>query len=159
MKLWSISETLSVINLQELWMTKNVNFLEFYSSFTSFISLKSFLNNISLTSFILATLQELLIQSDCHLLSKGIPCQNQQSSITKIRQSECLRRFWICNIQNQAIAFNTKFADLTVTLILSDITQTVMSSKMHLKLYRNIMHDILTNQICSLLNWDWFAIS
>ena len=46
-----------------------------------------------------------------------------------------------------------------MTLILPDITQMTISFRMCLKPYRNIMHDILTNQICSLLNWSWFAIS
>ena len=34
-----------------------------------------------------------------------------------------------------------------------------MNFKMHLKLYRNIIHNTLINQICSLLNWSWFVIS
>ena len=61
-------------------------------------------------------------------------------------------RFWIYNIQDQAVAFNTKFTDLIVILILSDITQMAMSSEMCWKPYKSIMHDILTNQIHSLLN-------
>ena len=140
-------------------MTKDVNFLEFYSSFTSSTSLMSFLNGIPLTPFMLATLLKLLIQSDHHLLSKGTPCWNQQSSTTKTRQSEHLRRFWIHNIQNQTVIFSTKFADLTVILILSDITQIMMSFKTHLKFYINIMHDILISWVCSLLNQSWFTIS
>ena len=34
-----------------------------------------------------------------------------------------------------------------------------MNFKICLKFYRNIMHNILINQICSLLNWNWFVIS
>ena len=34
-----------------------------------------------------------------------------------------------------------------------------MSFEMHQKFYRNITHIILTNQIYSLLNWNWFIIS
>ena len=159
MKSWLISETLLVINLQGFWMIKNVNFSEFYSSFTSFTSLMFFLNNMSLISFMLMILLKLLIQSDHHLLSKKTPCQNQQSSIMKTRQSGCLRRSWIYDIQNWAVIFNIRFADLIVILILPDITQMMMSFKMCLKLYMNIMHNISTSQIHSLLNWSWFAIS
>ena len=159
MKLWSIFKILSVIDLQELWMTKNVNLLKFYSSFTSSTSLMSLLNDMPLTPSILMTLLKLPIQSDCHLLSKGTPCQNQQSSMTKTRQSGHLKKSWIYDIQNQIITFSIRFADLTVTLILSDIMQMMMNFKTYLKFYRNIMCDILTNQICSLLNWGWFAIN
>ena len=140
-------------------MTKNINFSEFYSSSISFINLMFSLNNIPLISFMLTILLELLIQSDCHLLSKGTPCQNQQSSMMKIRQSGCLRRFWIHDIQNQTVVFSTKFVNLIVILILFNIMQMVMNSEMCWKLYKNITHIILTNQICSLLNWIWFTIS
>ena len=34
-----------------------------------------------------------------------------------------------------------------------------MSSKTHQKLYRSTMHVILTNQVCSLLDWNWFVIN
>ena len=159
MKSWSISETLSVIDLQGLWITKDVNFSEFYSSFISFINLMFLLNDISLTSFILMTLQKLLIQNNHHLLSKGTLCWSQQSSMMKTRQSGCLRRSWIHDIQDQAVAFNTKFTDLIVILILPGITQMATNSRMCLKFYMNIMCNILTNQIHSLLNWSWFAIS
>ena len=117
------------------------------------------LNDTSLTSFMLVILLELLIQSNHHLLSKGTPCQNQQSSIMKIRQSGCLRRFWIHNIQNWVVTFSTKFINLIAILILFNITQTVINFKTHLKLYMNIICNISTNQVCSLLNWSWFAIS
>ena len=133
-------------------MIKSINLSEFYSSFISFTNLTFLLNDISLTPFMSAILLELSIQSDHHLLGKGTPCQNQQSSMTKTRQSGCLRRFWIHNIQNQTVAFSIRFTDLTVTLILSDITQTVINFKTYLKLYRNIMHNTLINQIHSLLN-------
>ena len=159
MKSWSTLRTLSAINLQKFWMIKNVNLLKFYSSSISFISLIFLLNSTSLTPFMLMILLELLIQSNCHLLSKETPCQNQQSSTTKTRQSEHLRRSWIHNIQNQAIIFSTRFTDLIVTLILSDITQIIMNFKTCWRLYINIMHNILTSQICSLLNWNWFVIS
>ena len=79
--------------------------------------------------------------------------------MTKIRQSGCLRRFWICDIWDQVIIFSTRSADLTVILILSDMMQTVINFRMCLKFYRNIMCNILTNQVCSLLNWGWFVIS
>ena len=124
-------------------MTKDINLSGFYSSFTSFTNLMSFLNDISLTFFISAILLKLSIQSNHHLLSKGTPCQNLQSSMTKIRQSEHLRRSWIYNIQDQTVIFNIKFVDLNVTLILFNITQTVINFRTHLKLYRNIMHNIL----------------
>ena len=140
-------------------MTKDMNLLKFYSSFTLFISLIFLLNDMPLTFFMPATLLELPIQSNHHLLSKGTPCQNQQSSMMKTRQSGHLRRFWICDIQDQIVAFSTKFTDLIVTLILSGITQTVTSFRTHSKPYRNIMHNILTNQIYSLLNQSWFTIS
>ena len=159
MKSWSISEILSVIDLQGLWMTRDVDLSGFYSNFTPFISLMSFLNGMLLTSFMLMILQELLIQSNHHLLGKGTPCQSWQSSMTKIRQSGCLRRSWIHNIQDQAVTFSTKFIGLTVTLILPGIMQTVTSSRTCLKLYMNIMCDILTNQVHSLLNWSWFTIN
>ena len=140
-------------------MIRNVDLSEFYSSFTSSISLMSLLNDTSLTSFMLTILQELLIQSNHHLLGKGTPCQSQQSSTMKTRQSEHLRRSWICDIQNQAVTFSTKFADLTVTLILFDIMQMTTSFRICLKFYMNIMCDTLTNQIHSLLNWNWFIIN
>ena len=159
MKSWLIFKTLSIINLQKFWMTKDVNLSEFYSSSIPSTSLMFPLNNMSLTSFMLATLLELLIQSDHHLLGKGTPHQNQQSSMMKTRQSGCLRRSWIHNIQNQVITFSIRFADLIVILILSGITQMAMSFRMCQKLYKNIMHIILTNQIYSLLNWIWFVIS
>ena len=136
-----------------------MNLSKFYSSFTSFTSLMFSLNGISLISFMLAILLKLLIQSNHHLLGKGIPCWNQQSSATKIRQSECLRRFWIYNIQNQTVIFSIKFINLIIILILSGITQTAINFRMHLKFYMNIMCDILTSQVCSLLNWSWFIIS
>ena len=117
------------------------------------------LNDTSLTFFILATLLELLIQSNHHLLSRGIPHQNQQSSTMKTRQSGCLRKFWIYDIQDWVIIFNTRFADLIVIVILSDIIQMIMNFKTHLKFYMNIMHNISTNQIYNLLNWSWFIIS
>ena len=126
-------------------MTKNINFSEFYSSFISFINLMSLLNDMPLIPFMSATLLELLIQSNYHLLGKGTPHQNQQLLMMKIRQSEHLRKFWIYNIQNQAAAFSTRFAELITTLILSDIMQTVMSFRTHWKLYKNITCDILTN--------------
>ena len=132
---------------------------ELYSSFISFISLTFLLNGIPLTFSILIILLKLLIQSNCHLLSKGTPHQNQQSLMTKTRQSECLKRFWIHNIQNQAVAFNIRFTELTVTLILSDITQMMINFKTYQKFYRNITCNILINQIHSLLNWNWFIIS
>ena len=140
-------------------MTKGVNLSEFYSSFTSFINLTFFLNDISLTPSISVILLKLSIQNNHHLLSKGTLCQNQQSSMTKTRQSKHLRRFWIHNIWNQTITFNIKFANLTVTLILSNIMQMMMSFRTCLKFYRNIMCDTLTSQIHSLLDWSWFAIS
>ena len=140
-------------------MTRGMNLLEFYSSSISSISLMFFLNGTPLTSSMLATLLELLIQSDHHLLGKGTPHQNQQSSTTKTRQSGCLRRFWIHDIQDQVIIFSTRFADLIVTLILSGIMQMVMSFRTHWRLYMNIMCDILTSQVCSLLDWSWFIIS
>ena len=140
-------------------MIKDVNLSKFYSSFISFISLISLLNDIPLTFSMSAILLKLLIQSNCHLLGKRILCWNQQLSMTKTKQNEHLRRFWIHNIQNQIIIFSTRFNNLTVTLILLDITQTVINFKTHLKLYRNIMHNTLTNQIHSLLNWDWFIIN
>ena len=133
-------------------MIKDMNLSEFYSSFISSTNLISFLNDILLKSFMSVILLELLIQSNCYLLGKGTLYQNQQSSMTKTRQSGCLRRFWIYDIQNQVITFSIKFTDLTVTLILSDIMQTVMNFRTHLKFYRNIMYDTLTNQIHSLLN-------
>ena len=136
-----------------------MNLLEIYSNFTPSISLTSLLNNTSLTSFMLVILLELLIQSNHHLLSKGIPCWNQQSSTMKIRQSGHLKRFWIHNIQNQIIIFNTKFADLIVILILSDIMQIAINFRIYWKLYMNIICNILTNQICSLLNQNWFIIN
>ena len=117
------------------------------------------LNGMPLISFMLVTLLELPIQSDHHLLGKGTPCWNQQSSTTKIRQNGHLRRFWIYNIQNQIIIFNTRFTDLIAILILSNITQIVISFRTHLKLYMNITHNTSINQICSLLNWNWFIIS
>ena len=156
MKLWLIFRILSVTNLQKLWIIKSVNLLEFYSFF---INLTSLLNGTPLTSFMSVILQELLIQSNHHLLSKGTPCWNQQSSTMKIRQSGCLKKSWIHNIQDQIIVFNTRFTELTVTLILSGITWTVMSSRMHWKLNRNTTHNILTSQVCSLLSWNWFIIS
>ena len=159
MKSWLILKILSVTDLQRLWIIKSVNLSEFYSSFISFINLMFFLNDTSLIFFMLATLQKLLIQNDCHLLGKEIPHQSQQSLIMKIRQSECLRRFWICDIQNQTVIFSIRFADLIVILILSGIIQMIMNSEMHLKFYMNITHNILTNQVCSLLNQSWFAIS
>ena len=140
-------------------MTRSVNLSESYSSSTSPTSLMSLLNDMPLTPFMPATLLELPIQSNHHLLGKGTPCQNQQSSMMKTRQSGHLRRSWIHDIQNQAVTFSTRFADLTVTLILPDITQIVMNSRTYSKLYRNIMCNTLTNQICSLLNWSWFIIS
>ena len=136
-----------------------MNFSEFYNSFTSSTNLMSLLNNTSLTPFMLMTLLKLLIQNNHHLLSKGTPHQNQQLSTTKTRQSGHLRKFWIHNIQNQAITFSTRFTDLIVILILSDITQIAINSKTYLKFYMNIMHNILINQICSLLNQNWFIIS
>ena len=140
-------------------MTKDVNLSGFYSSFTSSISLMFLLNGMPLTSFMLVTLLELLIQSNHHLLSKGTPCQNQQSSMTRTRQSGHLRRSWIHNIQDQAITFSTRFTDLIVILILPDITQTTMSFKTHSKFYMNIMHNTLTDQTHSLLNQSWFTIN
>ena len=148
-----------MIDQQGLWMTRGVDLSGFYSSFTPPTSLMSLLNGMPLTFFMSVTLLELPIQNDCHLLSKETPHQNQQSSMTKIRQSGHLRRFWIHDIWDQIIAFSTRFINLTVTLILSDIMQMMMNSKICLKFYRNIMCDILTNQICSLLNWGWFIIS
>ena len=145
MKSWSISETLSVIDLQGLWITRSMDLSEFYSSFTFFISLMSLLNDMLQTPFMLVILLKLLIQSNCHLLSKGTPCQNWQSLTMKTRQSGCLMRFWIYDIQDQAVTFNTRFADLIVILILLDITQMMMSFEMCWKLYKNIMCDILTN--------------
>ena len=145
MKSWLILRTLSVINQWELWTIKGVNLSESCSNSTSFTSLMSFLNDIPLTPFMPVILWELLIQDNCHLLNKGTPCWNQLSSMTKTRQNECLKKFWICDIQNQIIAFSTKFTELTVTLILSNITQMIMSSEMYWKLYRNIMCVILTN--------------
>ena len=130
MKSWLILETLSAIDLQGLWMTKGMNLLKFYSNFTSFTGLMSFLNDTPLTSFMLVILQELLIQSNCHLLSKGTLCQNQQSSTTKTRQSECLMRFWIHNIQNQTVTFSTRFINLIVILILPGIIQMMMIFRM-----------------------------
>ena len=159
MKLWSTFKILSAINLQGLWIIKDMNLLEFYSSFISFISLIFLLNDTSLTPFILAILLELLIQSNHHLLGKGTLCQNQQSSTTKIRQSGHLRRFWIHNIQNQTVIFSIKFINLIVTLILLGIMQTAMNFRICQRLYMNIMHNTLINQICSLLNWSWFIIS
>ena len=129
-----------------------MNFLKFCSSFTSFTSLISLLNNTSLTFFMLTILQELSIQSNHHLLSKGTSHQNQLSSTTKIRQSGHLKRFWIYDIQNQIIVFSTRFTELTATLILSNIIQMAMNFKTYQKFYRNIMCVILTNQVCSLLN-------
>ena len=152
MKSWLISETLSAINLQELWMTKNVNLSEFYSSSTSFTNLTFLLNDTSLTPSMLVILLKLLIQSDHHLLSKGTPCQNQQSSTMRTRQNGHLKRSWIHNIQDQIIIFSTRFTDLIVILILSGIMQTAMSFRTHSKFYTNIMHNILTGQIHSLLN-------
>ena len=140
-------------------MTKDVNLLKFYNSFTSFINLMSLLNGMPLISFMPVTLLKLLIQSDHHLLNKETPCWNQQLSMTKTRQNGCLRRFWIYNIQNQTVIFNTRFADLIVILILFNIMLMMTSFKMCLKFYMNIMCDILTNQVHSLLNWSWFAIS
>ena len=140
-------------------MTKGVNLSKFYSSFTSFINLTFSLNDTSLTSFMLVILLKLLIQSDHHLLGKRTPHWSQQLSMTKTRQSGHLRRFWIYDIQNQTVTFNTRFADLTVTLILSDIIQIAMRFRIYLKLYINIMHDTLINQVHSLLNWSWFATS
>ena len=119
----------------------------------------SLLNNMSLTLFMLAILQELLIQSNHHLLGKGTPCWNWQSSTMRIRQSGYLRRFWIHNIQDQAVTFNTRFAGLIVILILSGIMQMAMSSGTCLKPYMNIMCDTLISQVHSLLNQSWFAIS
>ena len=152
MKLWLISEILSVINLQEFWMTKDVNLSEFYSSFIFFTSLMSFLNDTLLTLFMLIILQKLLIQNDHHLLDKETLCWNWLSSTMKIRQSGHLKRSWIYDIQNQTIIFSTKFADLTVILILPGIMQMAMSFKTCLKFYMNIIHDTLTSQIHSLLN-------
>ena len=136
-----------------------MNFSEFYSSFTPSTSLIFSLNSTLLTLFMLAILLELLIQSNHHLLSKGTPCQNQQSSTTKTRQSGHLRRFWIHNIQNWAVIFSTRFVDLIVILIIFNIIQTMMSFRMCLKFYINIIHNTLINQICNLLNWSWFAIN
>ena len=133
-------------------MIRGMDLSEFCSSSTSPISSTSLLNSTPLTFFISATLQELSIQNNHHLLSKGTPHQNQLSSTTKTRQSRCLKRFWICNIQNQVVIFSTRFTELTATLILSDITQMAMSFKTHWKLYRNIIYITLTNQICNLLN-------
>ena len=152
MKSWSIPETLSMINLQGLWMTKGMNLSEFYSNSTSPTNLMSLLNNTLWISSMLATLLKLLIQSNHHLLGKGTPCQNWQSSTTKTKQSKHLMKSWIHDIQNQTIAFNIKFADLIVILILPDIMQMMMSFKICQKLYKSIMHNILINQICSLLN-------
>ena len=140
-------------------MIKDVNLSEFYSSFIPPTSLMFLLNGMLLIFFMLIILQELPIQGDHHLLCKGTPCQSWQLSIMKTRWSECLRRFWICDIQDQAVVFSTKFTDLTVILILLNVMQMVMSFRMCLKLYMNIIRDILTNQVCSLLNWSWFAIS
>ena len=140
-------------------MTKSINLSEFYSSSTSFISLTSLLNDTSLTLSMLVTLLELSIQSNHHLPGKGTPCQNQQSSTTKIRQSGHLRRFWIHNIQDQTVTFSTKFTGLIVILILPGITQTAMSFRTHLRFYMNIMCDTLTSQVHSLLNQSWFVIS
>ena len=140
-------------------MIKNINLLKFYNSFIFFINLIFFLNGIPLIFFMLTILLKLLIQSNCYLLSKETLCQNQQSSMTKTKQSECLRKFWICNIQNQTVVFNIKFINLIVILILSNITQIIINFKMCLKFYINIVHNILTNQIHSLLNWSWFAIN
>ena len=140
-------------------MTKDVNLSEFYSSFTLSTSLTSLLNDTPLTSFILAILQELLIQSNCHLLGKETPCQSQQSLMMKTRQSGRLRRFWIHDIQDWTVTFSIRFADLIVILILSDIMQMIMSFRTCLKFYMNITYDISINQICSLLNWSWFVIS
>ena len=140
-------------------MIKDVNLSEFYNSFIFFISLIFLLNGTSLTFFMLIILQELLIQSNHHLLGKRTLCWSWQSSMTKTRQSECLRKFWICDIQNQVVIFNTKFTSLTVTLILSSITQTATSFRTCLKFYINIICDTLTSQVCSLLNWSWFVIS
>ena len=159
MKSWSISKILSVTNLQGLWMTRDVNLSESYSSSTPPTSLISPLNGIPLTSSMLATLQELLIQSNHHLLSKGTPHQSQQSSTTKTRQSGCLRRSWIHDIQDQAIAFSTRFTDLVVILILPGITQTVMSFRTCPKPYMNITRNTPTSQVHSLLDWSWFTIS
>ena len=133
-------------------MTKNVNLLKFYSNFISFTNLMFFLNGTLLIFSMLVTLLELLIQSNCHLLSKGTPHWNQQSSMTKTRQSEHLRRFWIHDIQDQTVTFSTRFTDLIAILILFDITQTAINFKMCLKLYMNITHDISINQVHSLLN-------
>ena len=119
----------------------------------------SLLDGTPLTPSMPATLWKLLIQGNCHLLGKGTPHQNQQSSTTKTRQSGHLRKSWIHSIQNQAIAFSTRFTGLTVTLILPGITQMAMSSRTHWKLYRNTMCVTLTSQVHSLLNWSWFTIS
>ena len=150
---------MSAINLQKLWIIKNMNFSEFYSSFTSFISLTSLLNNIPLTFFMLVILLKLPIQNSYHLLSKGTPCWNQQSSMTKIRQNGHLKKFWIYDIQDQTVVFSIKFTDLIVILILFNIIQIIMSFKTYLKFYINIMHNTLTNQIHNLLNWNWFIIN
>ena len=159
MKSWLIPGTLSAINQQELWMIKGVDLSGSCSSFTPPINSTSLLNGIPLTPSMPATLQELLIQNDHHLLSKGTPCQNQLSSMTKTRQSRCLKKSWICDIQNQIIVFSTRFAELTATLILLNITQMAMSSETCWKLYRNTTHITLISQIHSLLNWSWFTIS
>ena len=152
MKSWSIPETLSAINLQGFWMTKDINLSRFYSSSTPSTNLMSLLNGTLQTSFMLVTLLKLLIQSNHHLLGKGTPHQNQQSSTMKTRQNGHLMRSWIHNIQNQAIGFNTKFTGLIVILILPGIMQMAMSSRTHWKPYKSIMHNTLTSQVCSLLN-------
>ena len=126
-------------------MIKGVDLSESCSSFISSISSTSLLNGMPLTPFMSVILQELLIQSNCYLLSKGTFCWNQLSLITKTRQSGCLKRFWIYDIQNQTVTFSTKFTELTVTLILPGIMQMIMSFKMCQKLYRNITYIILTN--------------
>ena len=159
MKSWSILRTLSAIDLQGLWMTKDVDLSESYSSSTPPTSLMSLLNGTLQTPFMLVTLLKLLIQSNHHLLGKGTPRQNRQSSMMKTRQSEHLMRSWIHDIQNQAVVFNIKFTGLIVILILSGIMQIMMSFRTCWKLYKNIMHNTLTNQICSLLNQSWFIIS
>ena len=110
------------------------------------------LNDTPLTFFMLATLLELPIQSNHHLLGKGTPCWNQQSSTTKTRQSGCLRKSWIHNIQNWAVTFSTRFTDLIVILILSGIIQRAISFRICLKSYMNIMHNTLISQVCNLLN-------
>ena len=127
---------------------------EFCSNFISFTNLISLLNGILLTFSMSVILWELLIQGDCHLLGKGTPCWNWLSLMMKTRQSGCLKRFWICDIQNQIVAFSTRFIELTVILILFDIMQMVISFKTCWKFYRNIMCVILTNQIHNLLNWS-----